>query len=713
MLVGRHRSQIVHELYYRSRIPYDGVAKPAIHYLSSLNHNSTKHLKGLSETQLRAVTASPSSPLQIVAGPGAGKTRVLTSRIAEFTLRHFVDPSHICALTFTRRAAGEMRKRLVNYIGAKPTAQLELGTFHSICLRLTALQYIAETQEPGLGPFAAHFKTLIARTKALPDHSSREIFNRHDESFPPNCKFDTFEAIYNCYQSVLSTSNALDFEDVLVKGVRLIEAKPGVISHLKAHQNQLLHRSQDTSGRQYDLVKKFAQATGGHLSIVGDPDQSSIQLGCNTDDRNFDKMKQDFPGTESIFLEENYRSSASILSTCHAIVSQDKQRIERELYTNRRPNGPVPTLKGFFNQTQEFSYIARELRRVVDESHGSLGYGDCAILVRRGYMSAGVEAALKKEKIPTRKLPQLGLFDYQEVKNVLAYLRLANTLDFTPGLLRILQMLSGVTDTSITDIMARAIQEKATAFNVVENICNNTTLDVYPPIGRRLRGTVGFIRQLNADIEEGALPADLLRNIIKVMNHDTKPRSTNQQQRYESMMPQLVKYAEHFMMGNKYKLGSHPTRAFLEAIKLQNETIVDTGEVTISTCHYAKGLEWPVVFVPGVQDGIYPDHRSNKPEKKKEDRRVLYVAGTRAQCLLYFTSHKTRKSHLKGPPKPQDPPMSEFLRDIDPTLLQNDPPDLNDEHLQLFRGILGRKHNPAKSYNPLKHATANEASHDR
>ncbi|KAF8602376.1 UvrD-helicase-domain-containing protein [Ceratobasidium sp. AG-I] len=821
-----------------------------------------EHLQNLNEPQHEAVTFKPSGALQILAGPGSGKTRVLTCRVANLIITHSFTPSSICAVTFTNKAAAEMRARLTRLVGAPQTAKLVIGTFHAICanflrkygnaIGLATNFSICDTDEskktvvailqkytPELESASITLKEGVARaliSKAKATGQSPQEMLRAASSISTQDKIQTAVAhIYEEYDAALRAANALDFDDLLVMGLQVLKAAPRAISNLK---HVVVDEFQDTNTMQYEIMRVLADACGGCVSVVGDPDQS-IYGWRSADVTNLSRMRKDFPDTHVINLEENYRSTGSIVSTSLAIVSQDKQRLQKSLFTSHAV-GPKPLLREFPSAAEEAGFIAREIRRVVASSGGMITFGDCAILLRFSALSRAIEAALQQESVPSRVLGGHKFFERAEVKDVLVYLQLADNPAFTPAFVRVVNVpRRGVGEKSIAEIIARATAEKTSALAVIERICDGTAPDIKPPIKRKVAELVRLVRQLRKWAAEGVHAADLIRRTVEAIGYEAYLQRTQSdwEARWENVQ-ELVNFAagvgaseegsssdaegggedeewdeggypeededtrpseneialpspnhedaqvhastskSQLLSGAKDKSkgsdkpeskkakapgrstsqgamimkqgtlskwrsapptgpappaqpnspivedildltgsdddgaippkpgnevasgrglargqrGSRqtPLRTFLQASMLStdSETKEDDGKgaITITTCHAAKGLEWPVVVVPAVEGGTYPFYRA---EDVEEERRLLYVACTRAQALLYLTHSSSRM--VGG--ETRKTTLSEFASCVvaqDSTLFQRKLPSITKDELKLFGKILTR-----------------------
>ncbi|KAK0500348.1 P-loop containing nucleoside triphosphate hydrolase protein [Armillaria luteobubalina] len=638
------------------------------------------YLQSLNPAQLQAVQHDPNIPLQILAGPGSGKTKVLTSRIAHLIIQHMLPPSSICAVTFTKKAANEMRERLTKLIGKERTSQVRMGTFHALCalyLRKHALRvgikgnftvcdseegkkiisgllkeqkdYMAskdiEIQPGNLQSKISKFKArglsadnvLIMTPPVHPnEHNTVLILDR------------LIAELYGGYQETLKKNNSLDFDDLLIVGLRLFSGHRKAVSWCK---HVLVDEFQDTNLTQYELMRAIGIARC--VTIVGDPDQS-IYGWRAAEVANLEKMQQHFPATEQIFLEQNYRSTGSILKLSLAIVSQDKKRIPKTLLSSH-PNGIRPTLRQCNNENHEASFIAMEIKRVIAHMGGALHWGDFAVLLRFNALSRAIESALQKEGIPHRILGGHRFFERLEIKDILAYLQLVDNPSFGPAFSRAVNVPSrGIGEKTLAELFARADEMTITPLDLVERICDARVPDIKPAVKRKLSSFVAAIRTIRDDANKGVLPAALIRKLLKCISYEEHLQKTQQEweTRWENVQ-ELITFASdvqgsmltdvHLSPGGEDE--DTPLRLFLQASMLSSEGDEQNEEdnlnkVSISTCHAAKGLEWPVVIVPAAEAGTFPFHRS---EDIDEERRLLYVACTRAKGLLYLLNVVKRK----------------------------------------------------------------------
>ncbi|KAF7777665.1 hypothetical protein Agabi119p4_3737 [Agaricus bisporus var. burnettii] len=693
----------------------------------NINYGSigSDFLSSLNSAQLQAVQHSPSIPLQILAGPGSGKTKVLISRVAHLICHHDIAPSSICAVTFTNKAANEMRQRLTKLLGDEITSQIKMGTFHALCANFLrrygnaiALERNftvcdAEESKKLITEFFKPYKAGLAQTDSTLKESTildkiskakakgfdaaamREACNAARSLIPSiTDQINSIVSdIYENYEKALNRSNSLDFDDLLLFGVKLFRNHPKAVdwcSHV------LIDEFQDTNIIQYELMVELA--VHKCITVVGDPDQSiygwrSAEIG------NLTRMQKDYPKTEQIFLEENYRSTGSILNASLAIVAQDKTRVQKSLFTSH-PIGSTPVLRALQDEHDEARHIASEIKRVVAYTGSLLNYGDFAILLRFTALSRTLESALQKEGIPSRVLGGHKFFDRLEVKDLLAYLQLIDNSDYNPAFIRAVNVPSrGVGDKTLDGLSSVAQSKNLSTLALVQNICDNRIPDLKPPIKRKLGNFIKVIQKLKIFASEGMSPPDLLHQLLELVDYENHLKKTQKdwESRWENVK-ELITFASEVNTDSpplgeeELELVERPTplRLFLQASMLSSEGDGDKEnqkeKVTLVTCHAAKGLEWPVVFIPSVDDGIFPFYRTDDVE---EERRLLYVACTRAQCLLYLTRTMKRKVAAETKKK-YISPFVLAVQKQSPALFTDVPPGLDASQIHAMSHMLGR-----------------------
>ncbi|KAH9457106.1 hypothetical protein Pst134EA_021003 [Puccinia striiformis f. sp. tritici] len=684
------------------------VARPQ--WLSSLNQN-----------QLKAVQRPPNCSLQILAGPGSGKTRVLTYRIAYLLRQCEIPPPALVAVTFTNKSAKEMQHRLTALIGGSVASEVILGTFHGMCVTflrkhgskiglksnwvicdrdqqlaygkatLKDPQFADQNQDQSIKP-----KTLVESiSKAKSQGSSPEEMLRQAET--PFKKL--MAMLYRSYSDLLEADNCLDFDDLLLFGEQLFRSHPAIISHI---QHVLIDEFQDTNTVQYQIMRLLAHR--GAVTVVGDPDQGIYGFRY-AQSINLEKMTKDFPGTQVALLEENYRSSSSILKASLAVVQQDNERIDKKLYTSH-PRVSSPTVRPFANPMQEADFIAQEIHRLVAQTGGQLNYNDFCILMRYNALSRNLETALKTARIPVRMLGAQKFFDRVEVRDILAYLQLADNPIFSPAFERVINTpRRKLGQVAITAVKTASQTHKISQMEVLVRAVRGKHFDgIQPAQIETFKKFLAIICDLQAKAQKGTPVAELIDHLVERINygdHLQKTYGPDAVQRDQNIQ-ELKAFAAHLAKESQANSKSPPLspakevnkpstepgnypiftmsdtaldrlasmfnaepsleddvaeeitaddaeevtplRQFLVESSLSTDT--DTQEakddnnqprVTITTCHSSKGLEWPVVFVIAVEDGIFPFYRCSEPEEVKEERRLLFVAMTRAQGLLYCT----------------------------------------------------------------------------
>ncbi|KAN0063102.1 ATP-dependent DNA helicase srs2 [Thecaphora frezii] len=823
------------------------------------------YLSTLSPSQLRAATHPPTYSLQILAGPGSGKTRVLTSRVAWLILdpANNLNPEHIVVVTFTNKAANEMKSRLNALIGPARTGNLVIGTFHSTCARylrkysplinlsnnftiadaddskkifkaiLKDLEESLKADSLSIKPEDAMSEVSRAKARDLSPEEYRQAALKSSASSSQKAKRSLLSqsgmteykmalaAIYEKYQEYLREANALDFDDLLVYGVKLFRENPQISRRI---HHVLVDEFQDTNTAQYMLMSLMANHCQS-ISVVGDPDQSiygwrSAEVG------NLKKMCHEFKGTEQVRLEENYRSTGAVLEASLRVVQQDRARVEKGLYTSH-PRGPPVVLKGNSSAPKEAMYISREIKRIIAYSGGLLNFNDFAVLLRFNALSRAIEAEFQEQGISNRMIGGHKFFDRMEVKDILGYLVLADNPGFTPAFIRVVNVPKrGIGDKTVADLVAKASKLGMKPMEMAEKIVSGkekgagikpatkkglaelvsvvveirkmanerkpvgqlietllkridyeTWLKREPDFDSRwenVKELISFSTMLenssdkmaaalaNAELETDAQPRSegddefvdpdlddkdsMLVSTLstKALSQDSKPSQpeSRSRKREEPELIDLSKSSDEEeddkgklasprppsnkrarkvkqMFGDalldrpsgssarvkKEEAGTNddlrssgvvddrnglqdenednetsqeateteddeektPLRVFLEASILATDVTEAEDEdgqakpkVTISTCHAAKGLEWPVVFVPAVEEGTYPSFRCEQPHEVDEECRLLYVAMTRAETLLYLTHSHERM--VGG--QTQDKLLSHFISSI-------------------------------------------------
>jgi DNA helicase-2/ATP-dependent DNA helicase PcrA len=614
-------------------------------------------LDGLNDAQRLAVLATE-GPTLIVAGAGSGKTRVLTHRIAHLIKDKRVPPTSVLAITFTNKAAREMQDRLRQLVGPVVRA-MWVSTFHSACVRIlrrsgSHLGYTSTFSIYDEGDaerlMAQVVRQLDFDPKRLPARAMRHgVSAAKDQLIDPEMLADRaigwFEKkvaeAYRVYQRRLVESNAVDFDDLIMQTVRLFREHPDVLAeYQRRFRYVLVDEFQDTNVAQYELLKLLA-AEHRNLSVVGDGDQSIYAFRGATV-RNILDFESDYPEANVILLEQNYRSTQTILSAANAVIANNLERKPKNLWTAIGSGNPIVRYQAE-NEHDEAAFVVEEVERLHEQG---LGYGSVVVFYRTNAQSRPLEEVFVKAGLPYKIVGGVKFYDRREVKDLLAYLKATvNPLD-TVSLRRVLNVpRRGIGDTS-----ERAIDRFATEEEIPFGEALRRAGEV-PGLGaRQVRAVADFVAvldELAAGVEEGRSPSVLVQDawtlsgLLRELEADT---SIEGQGRVENVR-ELQSAAEEYELREGQE--AEPTLAgFLESIALVTDADqVEAGSqsVTLMTLHTAKGLEYPVVFIVGMEENVFPHARSiGEPRELEEERRLAYVGITRARERLYLTNAWSR-----------------------------------------------------------------------
>ncbi|KAF2486691.1 P-loop containing nucleoside triphosphate hydrolase protein [Neohortaea acidophila] len=637
-------------------------------------------LHGLNAAQKAAVT-SDAAVLQVLAPPGSGKTKTLTARVAYLIAHRSLKPWNIITCTFTRKAANEMKERIRTFVGEEHAKQIKLGTFHAI-----AVQYLRQYgQHIGLGKdfgiadssdSKAVLKRIIKRNSftiepgaALSRISSQKVRGINSEQLALKAKHieqQEFAQIFAEYETELKASNLLDYDDLLLQCCFLMTTHPQCVSNVEA---VLIDEFQDTNTTQYDLMRLFAQKRN-MITIVGDPDQSIYSF-RSAEIQNLTRMKEHWPDTLTINLEENYRSSGAILHAAQNIIEQDESRPPKKLQATHGL-GLCPVLRKLPTAAAEATWLVSEIQRMCALSGKVVNPSDCAVLLRSAALSRMIEAALSKAGVPYRMVGGVRFFERAEVKLVLDYLRVINQPDNNEAVERIINVPSRrIGDATIKGLLNEA-KAKSTSFwtfirEVSQGKCRSKT-KLAAPAEKGLASFVNIIlsgrRKLTSVDSDKVSVVDLINLVIKKADLQAylKNHYENEYEARWSNIEELMALAADACDPDKVRammqeetlpaidgfeqrapteedalsifLANVALTASAEEKKADGEESEPVQQVTISTIHSAKGLEWPVVFIPACFDGSIPHSRSDDND---EERRLLYVGMTRAQAMLYLS----------------------------------------------------------------------------
>ncbi|WP_060881540.1 DNA helicase PcrA [Streptomyces scabiei] len=685
------------DAYYR-----DGAPRPAI--------DAAALLDGLNDNQ-RAAVVHAGSPLLIVAGAGSGKTRVLTHRIAHLLGERRVHPGQILAITFTNKAAGEMKERVEQLVGPRANAMWVM-TFHSACVRILR----RESKKLGFTSSfsiydAADSKRLMALVcrdldldpKRFPPKSfsakisnlKNELIDEEDFAAQATDGFEkTLAQAYALYQSRLREANALDFDDLIMTTVNLLRAFPDVAEHYRRRfRHVLVDEYQDTNHAQYALVRELV-GTSEHpvdvppdewdvppaeLCVVGDADQSIYAFRGATI-RNILQFEEDYPDATTILLEQNYRSTQTILSAANAVIERNESRRPKNLWTNA---GAGAQITGYVADTEhdEAQFVADEIDRLTDA--GDAKAGDVAVFYRTNAQSRVFEEVFIRVGLPYKVVGGVRFYERKEVRDVLAYLRvLANPEDSVP-LRRILNVPKrGIGDRAEAMVDALSQREKISFPQALKRVD-----EAYGMAARSTNAVKRFntlMDDLRTVVESGAGPATILEAVLERTGYlaelqaSTDPQDETRIENLQELAAVALEFEQESgaaeAEGEAAAANPAGLPAFLERVALvaDSDQIPDeeedgSGVITLMTLHTAKGLEFPVVFLTGMEDGVFPHMRAlGQTKELEEERRLAYVGITRARERLYLTRSSLRSAWGQ----PSYNPPSRFLEEIPATHLE-------------------------------------------
>jgi DNA helicase-2/ATP-dependent DNA helicase PcrA len=634
-------------------------------------------LDGLNPAQKEAVETIE-GPVLILAGPGSGKTRVIAHRVAYLIKTCGVSPHRIMAVTFTNKAAREMEERLNRLIGLA-VENLTIGTFHALCARFLRRdgqtigvdsRFVIYDDEDQISLLKRTLQELDldpkqyaprAISSAISAAKSRTITPKEYAKKTNSYFEEVVGRVYERYQQLLNDSNALDFDDLLMKAVELFRNSKET---LEKYQSRYLHimvdEFQDTNLVQYELVKKLASKKG-NVCVVGDPDQS-IYSWRFADLRNILSFEKDFPKAKLVLLEQNYRSTKSILETASHVISTNQMRKPKELWTDNE-EGELTNVVETYTEQEEAQFVVSEVEKLVKDGRARLG--DCAVMYRTNAQSRALEEAFMRYGTAYKLVAGTRFYERREVKDIIAYLRVIQNPSDSVSLLRIINIPGrGIGERSLSQLSSWArslgISQYEALKLVSEEKANGKEA---PPFGSRIvKSLVGF-RDLVEEFIDRSRKLDLvdLFDLItgKVGYEPYLMSGKDGEERWENVLELRTVASEH-----KHLPPPEGLTAFLEGVALVSDVdgldeTVDAA--TLVTLHQAKGLEFPVVFIVGVEEGILPHFKSfADTEQMEEERRLCYVGITRAKQRLYLV-HAFRRN-LMGSSTPSTP--SRFLDDI-------------------------------------------------
>lgn len=641
----------------------------------------TSLLEELNDKQADAVLHAH-GPLLIIAGAGSGKTRVLTYRIAQLIASKHAWPSQILALTFTNKAAREMRERIEKVIGPEAN-KLWMGTFHSIFTKILRIEadrigfktdfsiYDSDDSDRvikgilqelridprEIKPNQVRFRISGAKNQMI---SADEYANK----WVQGTLDDIAAQVYKIYNQRLFNSNAMDFDDLLIRPIQLFQDNPDVLQRYQERfKFILIDEYQDTNKAQYTVTKLLA-SNHENICVVGD-DAQSIYSFRGADISNILNFKEDYTTATEIALEQNYRSTKMILKCADSIIKNNKNQLEKTLWTQNDKGNPI-TLLDNFNEREEASRIAQHIQNL----RIRLGYkfNEFAILYRTNYQSRVFEEALRRKDIPYQLVGGVSFYQRKEVKDVIAYLRLLVNPADQEALLRVInEPARGIGQKSLDTLVWNSRAENVSLWSYIHDDKNLT--DVYKPAQAKLREFTEILSACSKMLETDTI-VETTRQLLEKTGYVKQFVEENTQEslgRRENVM-ELLNAISYFEKSRE----NASLSAFLQEVSLVSDVDnleTDLPAITLMTVHASKGLEFPVVFIAGLEEDLFPiGGRNGEDADIEEERRLFYVAITRAQKELFFSFARSR--YKFGEEKPGI--RSRFLDEVDPGVVRNE-----------------------------------------
>ena len=615
-------------------------------------------LDGLNDAQAEAVITTE-GPLLIVAGPGSGKTRVVTHRIAYLVRESSVSPYRIAAVTFTNKAAREMRDRIQG-LQVPDADSVFAGTFHAFCARLLRRygegvgldsNYTIYDADDQLGLIKQSMQLADVDEKRNPPRAIQGVISRAKSLLMDSVGLakraqmeDDFQAeiaarVYHHYEELLGRSNAVDFDDLLMRAVQLLQENLDVREDYHRRYHYLMvDEFQDTNIAQYRLARLLT-GPDQNICVVGDPDQS-IYSWRNADIRNILSFQQDYPDARTIALEQNYRSSRNILDTASALIANNGMRVEKELVTEKTAGADVVVHEAY-TQDEEADFVARQVLELARREN--IKAGSCAVMYRINAQSRALEEACLRLGIKYRIIGGIQFYRRREIRDVMAYLSVLHNAQDDVNLARAINTPPrSIGDKTIQDLTQWSLGQRISVFEGIKQIAQAKAagLPCPAPLASRAYTAVSKFGDLMIRMEElkDKLPiSDLIKLLVDEAGLEAHIRRTdnNPEERMENIQEFMALAAEYESESPENDLAAFLERASLVSDIDNYEESEDT--LTLITLHQAKGLEFPVVFIIGLEEGLLPHSRSmDSNEELEEERRLCYVGITRAQERLYL-----------------------------------------------------------------------------
>lgn len=610
-------------------------------------------LDGLNNKQYEAVV-NTDGPCLVIAGAGSGKTKVLTHKIAYLLEEKDIKPWNILAITFTNKAANEMKTRVEGLVG-EAAKDMWIGTFHSICVKILRrfidrigydTSFIIFDTSDQRTLVKECLKSLDLDEKMFSDRSVlSEISNAKNEMLEPtqymarvngDFRKEKIAGVYALYQQRLKENNAVDFDDIINLTIKILMENPEALAYYNdKFKYVLVDEYQDTNKAQFTLVTMLASKYG-NITVVGDNDQGIYSF-RGADISNILNFEKDFPGTKIIKLEQNYRCTGNILKAANAVIKNNEVKYKKELWTEN-DTGELPNVFCGDNEYDEASYVIEQINRLRREEY--FKYSDFTVLYRMNAQSRAIEDILRREDIPYKIIGGLKFYERKEIKDAIAYLRLIFNPSDNLSLKRIInEPKRGVGKTSLDNVAKIAEDNNVSMYEVIKNAADYG-------LNRVFVNTREFIEQIEYLInkKEELKISELIKEALnktgytKALENENTVEAESRIQNLEELLTVAIEFEEE---NAENSLGE-----FLEGITLSSD--VDGLEesddmVTLMTLHSAKGLEFPVVFLVGMEEGIFPGYKSiGEPKELEEERRLCYVGITRAKQYLFLTCAKQR-----------------------------------------------------------------------
>ena len=634
-------------------------------------------LEGLNDKQYEAVV-NTEGPCLVIAGAGSGKTKVLTHKIAYLIGNKGVKPWNILAITFTNKAANEMKERIANIVG-DDAKDIWMGTFHSICVRILRKfidrigfdsSFIIFDTSDQKTLVKGCLKDLAIDDKLFNDRAVlSEISNAKNEMLDPDqyavrangdFRKEKIATVYELYQKRLKENNAVDFDDIINYAIKILEENPDILEYYSnKFQYVLVDEYQDTNKSQFTLVTMLA-SRNGNITVVGDNDQGIYSF-RGADISNILNFERDFPGTKIIKLEQNYRCTGNILKAANAVIKNNEVKYKKELWTQNE-EGNLPKVYQADNEYDEATYIVEQIEHLKREEYYK--YSDFAVLYRMNTQSRAIEDILRRENIPYKIVGGLKFYERKEIKDTIAYLRLIQNGNDNLSLKRIInEPKRGIGKTSLDKVEQIAEASGNSMYEVIKKADEFGLNRVF----LNSREFVNVIEELKSKKDELSV-SELIKLTLKktgytkALEAENTIEAENRIANLDELLTVAIEFEEEF--------AENSLSEFLEGITLSSD--LDNMEeqedsVTLMTLHSAKGLEFPVVFLVGMEEGIFPGYQSMMdPQELEEERRLCYVGITRAKENLFLTCSKQRTVFGSTSYNP----VSRFLNEIPEELLE-------------------------------------------